>query len=142
MSASYYSSADDSFAALIATSLLGVCCIHSHSNDTFMLCARTHHTYLINHTYALNKSTAPRGPYSSGISFAGNTFTAVFVFQTVAVADEVLAGGGFQATAWLRENAAGDPIGLTISERDEASELCTLSLSILCYCCAHYHLVS
>jgi hypothetical protein len=47
----------------------------------------------------------------------------VFRFQTVAVANEVLAGGGFQATAWLRESAVGDPLGITISERDEASEL-------------------
>jgi hypothetical protein len=91
-----------------------------------MLCARAP-AYVHFTTHQLHASTAPRGPYSSGVSFAGNTFTAVFVFQTVAVADEVLAGGGFQATAWLRENAAGDPIGLTISERDEASELCTLS---------------
>jgi hypothetical protein len=47
----------------------------------------------------------------------------VFSFQTAAVATEVLSGGGFQATAWLRETPAGDPLGITISEMDLISKL-------------------
>jgi len=64
---------------------------------------------------------APKGGYSSSLTFEGNTFTATYVFQTAATA--VIASHadlGERAMSWQEEDADGNRQGLTIAEFGEA----------------------
>jgi len=64
---------------------------------------------------------APRGAYSSALTFEGNAFTATYVFtdpaNAVIAAKSTL---GERAMAWQNEDADGNRQGLTIAEYGEA----------------------
>jgi hypothetical protein len=64
---------------------------------------------------------APKGGYSSALTFEGDTFTATYVFQDAAnaalAADAPL---GERAMSWQEEDADGNRQGLTIAEYGEA----------------------
>ncbi len=63
---------------------------------------------------------APKGGYSSALTFEGDTFTATYVFQDAANA--VIAANsdlGERAMAWQNEDADGNRQGLTIAEYGE-----------------------
>jgi hypothetical protein len=64
---------------------------------------------------------APKGGYSSALTFEGDTFTATYVFQDAANA--TLAANaplGERAMSWQAEDADGNRQGLTIAEYGEA----------------------
>jgi hypothetical protein len=64
---------------------------------------------------------APKGGYSSALTFEGDTFTATYVFQDAANA--TLAANaplGERAMSWQEEDADGNRQGLTIAEFGEA----------------------
>src|SRR4051794_7313977 len=64
---------------------------------------------------------APRGGYSSALTYEGDTFTATYVFQDAANA--LIASKsdlGERAMSWQVEDAAGNRQGLTIAEYGEA----------------------
>ncbi len=64
---------------------------------------------------------APKGGYSSALTFEGDTFTATYVFQDPANA--VIASKsdlGERAMSWQQEDADGNRQGLTIAEYGEA----------------------
>jgi hypothetical protein len=64
---------------------------------------------------------APKGGYSSALTFEGDTFTATYVFQDAANA--VIASKsdlGERAMSWQEEDADGNRQGLTIAEYGEA----------------------
>jgi len=63
---------------------------------------------------------APKGGYSSSLTFEGNTFTATYVFQTAATAAIAAdADLGERAMAWQEEDADANRQGLTIAEFGE-----------------------
>src|SRR6185436_11159794 len=64
---------------------------------------------------------APKGGYSSALTFEGDTFTATYVFQDAANA--LIASKsdlGERAMSWQEEDADGNRQGLTIAEFGEA----------------------
>jgi Chitobiase/beta-hexosaminidase C-terminal domain/Fibronectin type III domain len=63
---------------------------------------------------------APRGGYTSSLEFAGDTFTATYVFDDAANAEIAAnAGLGERAMAWEFEDADANRQGLTIAEYGE-----------------------
>ena len=63
---------------------------------------------------------AARGGYSSNLEFAGETFTATYVFDDPEVARIAATGGGERIMAWQVEDADANRQGLTISEAGES----------------------
>ena len=62
---------------------------------------------------------AAKGGYSSSLEFAGNTFTATYVFDSADVAAIAARSGGERAMAWEIEDGDGNRQGLTIAEHGE-----------------------
>jgi hypothetical protein len=62
---------------------------------------------------------APKGGYSSALTFEGDTFTATYVFQDPANATIASKSGGERAMSWQVEDADGNRQGLTIAEFGE-----------------------
>ncbi|MEA2324547.1 MAG: hypothetical protein QOD81_4397 [Solirubrobacteraceae bacterium] len=63
---------------------------------------------------------APKGGYSSQLTFDGDTFTATYIFDDAATAAIAANGGGERAMAWQEEDADANRQGLTIAEYKEA----------------------
>jgi hypothetical protein len=62
---------------------------------------------------------AAKGGYSSSLEFAGNTFTATYVFDSADVAAIAARSGGERAMTWEVEDGDGNRQGLTIAEHGE-----------------------
>jgi hypothetical protein len=58
---------------------------------------------------------AATGGYSSGLTATATTFTATYNFNLASSAD-LAAAGEMRAMAWMANDPAGNPLGLTISE--------------------------
>jgi hypothetical protein len=64
-------------------------------------------------------TAAPKGGYSSQLTFDGDTFTATYIFNDAATAELAANGGGERAMAWQEEDADANRQGLTIAEYKE-----------------------
>ena len=64
------------------------------------------------------RAPARPGPYTSGVTFTGGTFTATYDFQQASTAD-IAAEGQMRVLTWMAEDAAANRQGLTISEFGE-----------------------
>lgn len=62
---------------------------------------------------------AARGGYSSSLEFAGETFTATYVFDDPANAAIAATGGGERLMTWQAVDAAANRQGVTIAEADQ-----------------------
>ena len=62
---------------------------------------------------------APKGGYSSNLEFAGDSFTATYVFDDADTARIAATGGGERVLTWQEEDADGNRQGLTIAEHGE-----------------------
>ncbi len=62
---------------------------------------------------------APKGGYSSGVTFDGDTFTATYQFNDAATAAIAVASGGERAMSWQNEDGDANRQGLTIAEHGE-----------------------
>ncbi|HEX8508951.1 MAG TPA: FN3 associated domain-containing protein [Propionibacteriaceae bacterium] len=60
-----------------------------------------------------------KGGYRSGVAFSGDTFTATYIFDTLATAQIAVASGGERAMTWQAEDNDGNRQGLTIAEHGE-----------------------